>query len=86
MVDDQSHPVLIDPAIHFGHRETELAFTTLFGGFHQSFYDSYHQEFPLESGFEDRIELHNLYPLLVHVNLFGSSYLSGILNTLKKYA
>jgi len=81
----ESQPVLIDPSVHFGHRETELSFTTLFGGFNQIFYDAYQNEFPLEPGFEERIEIHNLYPLLVHVNLFGTSYLSGIRQTLSKF-
>ena len=78
-------PYLIDPAVHFGHREAELAFTRLFGGFDRSFYQSYHETYPLEPGFEDRVDLYNLYPLLVHVNLFGTSYLSGITQTLRRY-
>ncbi len=86
LVDQANEPVLIDPAVHFGHRETELSFTHLFGGFDSKFYQAYDEEFPLEPGFEDRIDIHNLYPLLVHVNLFGSSYLSGIKQTLKRFA
>lgn len=78
-------PVEFDPAVYYGHRETELAFTTLFGGFDPLFYSSYQEEFPLERNFKSRIEIHNLYPLLVHVNLFGSSYLSGINETLKRF-
>lgn len=80
-----SSPFLFDPAVHFGHRETELAFTTLFGGFDNLFYQTYIEEFPLAPGFNERIELHNLYPLLVHVNLFGASYLSGIEQTLRRF-
>ena len=80
-----SRPYIFDPAVHFGHRETELAFTTMFGGFDQQFYSTYSEEYPLSPGFEDRIEVHNLYPLLVHVNLFGRSYLSGIERTLKRF-
>ena len=81
----EEKPYLIDPAVYYGHREAELAFTTMFGGFDQLFYDSYNESFPLTRGFEQRIELFNLYPLLVHLNLFGSSYLGGIIQTLKKY-
>ncbi len=76
---------LIDPAVYYGNREMELAFTQLFGGFDQRFYQSYQEAFPLIPGFDDRVEIHNLYPLLVHLNLFGSSYLSGIISTLNKY-
>ncbi|MEM6737187.1 MAG: fructosamine kinase family protein [Bacteroidota bacterium] len=86
LVDQNSLPVLIDPAVHYGHRETELAFTRLFGGFDKKFYYTYNEEFPLEIGFENRVDIHNLYPLLVHVNLFGSSYLSGIKQTLRRFA
>ena len=78
-------PDLLDPAVYYGHREAELSFTKLFGGFNESFYQSYDNSFPLIQGFEERIDLFNLYPLLVHLNLFGSSYLSSILGTLKKY-
>jgi len=75
---------LIDPAIYYGHREMELAFTRLFGGFDSSFYKSYHEVFPLEPGFDERVDIYNLYPLLVHANLFGASYLSGINRVVKR--
>lgn len=76
---------LIDPAVYYGSREAEVAFTTLFGGFGERFYSAYAETFPLEPGFEERIGIYNLYPLLVHVNLFGSGYLSGIEKILKKF-
>lgn len=81
----EEEPCIFDPAVYFGHRETELAFTTLFGGFDKLFYDSYYEASPLAPGFHERIDIHNLYPLLVHVNLFGSSYLSGIKSTLGRF-
>lgn len=77
--------VLIDPATYFGNREIEVSFTRLFGGFSPTFYESYQRNWPMQPGYEDRIEIHNLYPLLVHVNLFGSSYLPGIEAVIKKY-
>ncbi|MEO9871894.1 fructosamine kinase family protein [Ekhidna sp.] len=77
--------VIFDPAIYYGHRETELAFTHLFGGFSQVFYEAYQAISPMESGFENRFDIHNLYPLLVHVNLFGTSYLSGVSQTLQRF-
>jgi fructosamine-3-kinase len=85
MVGDGGIPYIFDPAVYYGHREIELAFTRLFGGFDTRFYQAYHDSYPLEQGFEDRIDIYNLYPLLVHVNLFGTSYLSGIERTLRKY-
>lgn len=66
--------VIYDPAVYYGHREIELAFTRLFGGFPEAFYRAYEEEHPLEPGFDGRVDLHNLYPLLVHTNLFGGSY------------
>jgi protein-ribulosamine 3-kinase len=81
-----SEPYLIDTAVYYGHREAELAFTKLFGGFDEAFYDNYDQSFPLISGYKSRTDLFNLYPLLVHLNLFGTSYLSTIMKTLKRYS
>jgi protein-ribulosamine 3-kinase len=66
--------VLIDPAVYYGHREIELAFTQLFGSFNKYFYSTYRESFPLEPGFDERRDIYNLYPLLVHTNLFGGSY------------
>lgn len=65
---------IYDPAVYFGHREMDLAMTRLFGGFSADFYQGYESEYPLAPGFEERISLCNLYPILVHANLFGGSY------------
>ena len=78
-------PVLIDPAIYYGHREMDLAFTRMFGGFGEEFYEAYDDLWPLEPGFEERVDLHNLYPLLVHVNLFGGGYISQAERFLKRF-
>jgi fructosamine-3-kinase len=83
LIDDKGAPALIDPAVYFGHREVDLAFSRLFGGFDRKFYEAYQHHFPLEPGFEERIDVYNLYPLLVHLNLFGASYLPGIQKTLR---
>ena len=69
----------LDPAVCYGHPEIELAFTTLFGTFGPAFFEAYNAIRPIAPGFfEVRRDLYNLYPLLVHVRLFGSSYLSGV--------
>jgi len=86
MCDNNQKPVLIDPAVYYGHREMDLAMTALFGGFHQDFYDAYNRAWPLEQGWEERVGLCNLYPLMVHVNLFGGSYLSQVNQILKRFA
>ena len=75
----------VDPAIYCGSPEIELAFTTLFGTFGRAFFEAYESLLPLEPGFHEfRCALYNLYPRLVHVRLFGSSYLAGIDQTLAK--
>ena len=84
--DTNHNPVIFDPAMYFGNREAELAFTTLFGGFDNAFYDAYFQENPLPPGYEKRIAIYNLYPLLVHLHLFGISYYAPIIKTLKQFA
>ncbi|GAP06710.1 fructosamine-3-kinase [Anaerolinea thermolimosa] len=72
--DPGNHAVVIDPAVYYGDREAEIAYTQLFGGFQPEFYLSYQQVFPLEAGFEIRKDLYNLYHLLNHLNLFGEPY------------
>lgn len=77
---------LIDPAVYYGHREMELAFTMLFGRFAPRFYEAYEETWPLAPGFADRKDLCNLYPVLVHVNLFGHGYTGQARAILRKYA
>ncbi len=84
LTNSEGNAVLIDPAIYFGHREMDLAMTKLFGGFEEGFYNSYNEIYPLSQGFEDRIDIHNLYPLMVHVNLFGGGYVGDVRRILKK--
>lgn len=72
------HTAIYDPAVYYGHREIELAFTKLFGGFSAAFYQGYNEVKALEPGFNSRIDYYNLYPLLVHVNLFGGGYVNQI--------
>lgn len=74
MFDSTGKPSIFDPAVYYGHREMDISMTKLFGGFSDQFYVGYNEEYPLEDGFEARIKLCNLYPILVHANLFGGSY------------
>lgn len=79
-------PVLIDPAVAFGHRSVDLGMTTLFGGFPPPFYDAYRYHFPLPANDEEQRAVCNLYPLLVHLYLFGRSYLAPVEKTLERFA
>jgi protein-ribulosamine 3-kinase len=85
MVENTGHVSLIDPSTYYGLREAELAFTTMFGGFETTFYEAYNEVFPIQNGFGERIPLYNLYPLMVHVNLFGGGYLDAVEKTLSKF-
>lgn len=76
---------LIDPAVYVGHAEADLAMTELFGGFPGVFYDAYREAAPLQPGYEERRDLYNLYHLLNHLNLFGSSYLLPVRGIIGKY-
>lgn len=83
---ERSMPVLIDPAVYFGHRSMDLAMTTLFGGFDRAFYDAYHYHHPLPSNYREQWDVCNLYPLLIHLNLFGRGYLSQVTSILKQFS
>ncbi|WP_170971172.1 fructosamine kinase family protein [Ilyomonas limi] len=75
-----------DPAVYYGHREMDIAMTLLFGGFDARFYSAYNEAFPLEEGWRSRVDICQLYPLLVHLLLFGGHYYGNAKNILKKYA
>ncbi|RYZ00355.1 MAG: hypothetical protein EOO11_01980 [Chitinophagaceae bacterium] len=78
-------PVLIDPAVYYGHPAMDLGMTTLFGGFEAPFYEAYHEVAPLPPNHREQWDVANLYPLLIHLLLFGRSYLHPIDETLAAY-
>ena len=78
LADESGLPCLIDPAIYGGHREIDLAMLDLFGGLPPEVERAYHEAFPLAPGAEKRRPLYQVYPLLVHVCLFGQNYLGSL--------
>lgn len=84
-VDEHGAPCLIDPAVYGGHREMDLAMMRLFGGFDERVFSAYAEAYPLAAGHAERVHLYQLYPLLVHVNLFGGGYLSSVERALSEY-
>lgn len=76
---------LIDPAVSYGIREMDLAMMRLFGGFPEEVFDTYHHCFPSAPGLEERIPIYQLYYILVHVNLFGGSYVSRAQSIINQY-
>jgi fructosamine-3-kinase len=85
LTDTKGCPVLIDPAVSYASREMDLAMSRLFGGFSPAFYGAYYEAFPVEKGIEDRLLIYQLYYLMVHVNLFGGSYLSSVKRILERF-
>jgi fructosamine-3-kinase len=83
ITDDVGLPVLVDPAPYGGHREVDLAMMRLFGGFSARVFEAYAEAYPLAPGHEDRVALYQLYPLLVHVNLFAGGYVASVERTLR---
>jgi fructosamine-3-kinase len=76
----------VDPAIYYADAEIELAFSTLFNTFGDAFFDRYAEHRPIRKGFfEERRDIYNLYPLLVHVRLFGGGYDGSVERTLEKF-
>ena len=86
LADSAGHPVLIDPATYYGHREADLAMTYLFGSFDARFYRAYEETWPLAPGHEERRDIYKLYHLLNHLNLFGSSYHGSCRAVLERWA
>ena len=78
-------PVFIDPAVSFSHRETDLAMMKLFGGFSERVFEEYNALWPLQPGWQRRNSIYQLYHVLNHVNLFGSSYTSQATRILKLF-
>lgn len=79
-------PAIFDPAVYYGHREMDLAMMHLFGGFHADTYKAYQEIYPLEPSWKERIDICNIYPLLVHTILFGGSYVKQVKEILNRFA
>jgi protein-ribulosamine 3-kinase len=84
-VDESGAPCVIDPAAYGGHREVDLAMMRLFGGFGEPVFRAYQEVWPLAAGHAERVALYQLYPLLVHLNLFGGSYAQSVERSLARY-
>ncbi len=85
LVTSNGSPCLIDPAVYYGHREADIAMTKLFGAFQPEFYHAYNQALPMEKDWQKRVDIFNLYPLLVHVNLFGGGYAGQVLRIIRQF-
>lgn len=85
MLSEEGKACIIDPAVYYGHRLMDIGMSKLFGGFTNEFYSSYFEEYPIGINWENSIDIANLYPLMVHVNLFGGGYKGSVDNVLRKF-
>lgn len=85
LISKKGEPYLIDPAVYYGHHEMDIAMTRLFGGFNASFYKAYEEHYPEIGGEKERSEIYQLYYLLVHLNMFGTSYYSSCKTIIQRY-
>ncbi|WP_370478262.1 fructosamine kinase family protein [Tamlana flava] len=85
LISKDGTPYLIDPAVYYGHHEVDIAMSKLFGGFGNRFYETYQDYFQPDENTSARIEIYQLYYLLVHLNLFGRSYHGSVVNIFRKY-
>ena len=86
LVDVDGRSWLIDPAAHGGHREFDLAMMRLFGGFAGDCFAAYAEEYPLEPGWEGRVALHQIAPLVVHAIKFGGGYVGSATAAIAQYS
>jgi len=82
--ESKNGPYMIDFAAYYGHREADFSLTYMFGGFSDEFYKSYNKIYPIDEGFKERKPIYMIYHYLNHLNLFGRSYLDGVLNCYQK--
>lgn len=85
LISEAGTPFLIDPAVYYGHNEVDLAMTKLFGGFGEVFYSAYREHIPTTPLEKERTDIYQLYYLLVHLNLFGTTYKGAVMSILKRY-
>jgi fructosamine-3-kinase len=86
MADVEGRAWLIDPSAYGGHREVDLAMLRLFGAPSERLFAAYAEQAPLAVGWEDRVGLYQLLPLLVHALLFGGSYRGSAERMAQRYA
>ncbi|MFD2564192.1 fructosamine kinase family protein [Aquimarina rubra] len=85
IMDTRGYPCLIDPAVSYASREMDIAMMHLFGGFDPELFEIYNETFPLTENWRERLGIWQLYYLLVHLNLFGSSYYNSVTRILNQY-
>ncbi len=85
MINSSGEACIIDPAVYYGHRLMDIGMSKLFGGFSPEFYAAYNNSWPLEKNWTQAVDIANLYPLMVHVNLFGGGYAGSVKSILRRF-
>ena len=85
VIDTSGQSWILDPAAHAGHREFDLAMMRLFGGFDDEVFIAYHDVSPLAEGWQQRVSLHQLAPLIVHAIKFGGGYVPSVREAIRRY-
>ncbi|XP_030063897.1 ketosamine-3-kinase isoform X2 [Microcaecilia unicolor] len=83
VAEDDTNPIIFDPASFYGHSEYELGIAGMFGGFGSTFYSAYHSKIPKAPGFEKRLKLYQLFHYMNHWNHFGSGYRGSSLSIMR---
>jgi len=86
MTGPEGQAAIIDPAVYYGHRYMDLGMSKLFGGFSTEFYQAYAEAYPMDAAWQQCMDIANLYPLMVHVNLFGGGYPASVKSVLRRFA
>ncbi|MCP9198560.1 fructosamine kinase family protein [Gramella sp. GC03-9] len=86
LVNSEGNPCLIDPAVAYAPREMDLGMMKLFGGFDENLFEVYHENFPLQGGWKERLPIWQLYYLLVHLNIFGAGYRSQVNSIIRQFS
>ncbi|MDH5580680.1 MAG: fructosamine kinase family protein [Bdellovibrionales bacterium] len=85
IIDQKGEAWLFDPAVFYAHSEFEFGILNLFGGYPPSFYQGYQSVSPFRKGFEQRVDIYQIYHLLNHYNIFGGSYYDQAISKIKRY-
>lgn len=85
MINNAGNAYIFDPAVYYGHREMDIAMSLLFGSFGRPFYEGYQAQYPMEAGFNTRVSLYQIYPLMIHARLFGGFYIRQCTDVLNRW-
>ncbi len=84
VIDDDGRHWLVDPSVHYGHREIDVALMRLFGGFAEATFAAYNEVYPLASGWQQRTAVYQLAPLLANTLMHGATFGASVMTQLRR--